>query len=235
MILREYPLGGEGREIKNNLEIDVRERGKLVPGLCRREHNIWVDEGRQYLARVIAPNVGQDDHHSEPPREFVSFMGLGIGGDVQTHGKAYQTPLSTDYPPASAGLVPGDVGNQQADTDQTVFQLERPVKIRVASPTWLQPVQTPVVFANSDRTLKLVCGFSLSDFNAVGPYTVVPLSEAGLMLSTADPDAADVYDGAVIPSKIGSGRQLLVAYNAFEPIPKTAAFELEFRWELRFA
>ena len=39
-------------EVKNNLKLTVRERGKIV---ARREgHNIWVDLGREYLAGLIS-------------------------------------------------------------------------------------------------------------------------------------------------------------------------------------
>jgi hypothetical protein len=231
MLIRDYPLKPGGLTIPGNLWIDVRERGKLVKPLCRHEHNIWVNLGREYLARVIAPNDTYTDHYNEPPREFVQYMGVGIGGDSQSHPAAYTTPLDTAYPPAT---TQGGDGNKYSDDDLTVTTLERPVKINSTSPIWMDNVVTPVTFLSSSRTLRLDYLFTQPVINSVGPYTVVPLSEIGLFLSTQDKDAANVYDTLNPPSMVGAGRQTLVAYNTFEPIPKTTSFSLEVRWELRF-
>lgn len=231
MLMRDYPLKSGGMVLPGNLWIDVRERGKLVKKHCRHEHNIWVDLGREYLARVVAPNPAYTDHHNEPPREFVRYVGVGIGGDSQSHPAAYTVPLSTDYPPATSQ---GGDGNSYDDEDLTIKWLERPVKINVGSPIWMDSVETPVVFLNTDRTLRLDYLFTQPAINSVGPYTVVPLSEIGLFLATKDPDTVNVYDVLNTPSMRGAGRQSLVAYNTFEPIPKTTSFSLEIWWELRF-
>lgn len=233
MQLRDYPLKPKGMIIPGNVEVIVRERGKRVPQHCRHDHNIWVDLGREYLARVIAPNVGATDHYAEPPREFVQYMGVGIGGDSQVHPSAYQSPLKDDYPPAT-GSSPGADGNMQSDDDLTITYLERPVKIDAVSPLWLDDVVQPPTFLNSNRTLRLDRLFTEPELNSVGPYTVVPVSEIGLFLGTQDPAAANVYDVSNPPSMVGAGRQTLLAYNTFEPIPKTISFTFEVRWELRF-
>lgn len=230
MRFREYPIGKGALTIPANVDIIVRERGKIVPKHCRSDHNIWVDLGREYLARVIAPNTALTDHYAEPPREFVACMGFGIGGDSQSDANAYTSPLKDDYPP---GIGQGSTGNQQSDEVTTVTTLERPVKINVASPIWLDSVVTPVVFSTSTR-VRFDHVLSDPDVNSVGPYTIVPLSEVGLFLSTQDEDAVNVYDALNPPTYVGAGRQTLVAYNTFAPIPKTASFSLEVRWELRF-
>jgi hypothetical protein len=237
MKFRDYPLRPGGLTIPGNLWIDVRERGKLVKKHCRHEHNIWVDLGREYLARVVSPNTAADDHYAEPPREFIKYMGVGIGGDSNTSPYAYTTPLSTDYPPADVSGLPGQAGNQFTDDDLTVQTLERPVRINLeADPnTWLEPVLSPPTFLNNSRTVRFDHLFEPPDINngQIPAYTVVPLSEVGLFLSTEDPDAANVYDPGA-PNQVGAGRQNLVAYNTFEAIPKTTSFSLEIRWELRF-
>lgn len=217
-----------------NVKVTTYERGKRVPKYCYEEHNIWVNSGREYLARVVAPNSGLTDHYNEPPREFVAYMGVGIGGSRQTNSAAYTAPLSADYPPADAGGAPGNTGNQQVDTLLTVSQLERPVKIKASSPIWLAAVATPVVFSNSNRTVSFTRVFSETDINLSGTYSVVPVSELALFLSTQDPDAANVYDVSNTPSMIGAGRQTLVAYKTIIPIPKTSAFSFVTEWELRF-
>ena len=234
MELIDRPLVGKGGLlIPANISIVVRERGKRIPQHCREDHNIWVDLGSEYLARVIAPKAGFADHYAEPPREFVQYMGVGIGGESQYHPMAYTTPLSTDYPPAT-GSSPGGWGNKQSDEDLTVTTLERPVKINPTSPIWLDNVVTPVTFLNSNRTVRFDHLFDETVINSVGPYTVVPLSEIGLFLCTRDKNASNVYDLSNPPSMVGAGRQTLLAYNTFEAIPKTVSFSLEVRWELRF-
>ena len=239
---RDYPLRRPGSlvEIPGNVWITVRDdRGKRVPQHCRHNHNIFVDLGREYLARVVFPNVALTDHEVEGvtpgDRELIKYMGVGIGGDSQTNPNAYATPLSADYPPASPSSSPGGVGNLQTDDDLTITQLERPVKISSSSPVWLAPVLTPRP-ATAATTARFDHLFTVTDINTADSpnYPVVPLSEIGLFLSTADPDASNVYDSGNLPSHIGAGRQTLVAYNTFEPIPKTVSFSLEIRWELRF-
>lgn len=240
MKLRDYPLKPHGMWIPGNLWITVRERGKRVPKYCRHEHNIWVDLGREYLARVISPNDALSDHFAEGitpgDREFIKYMGVGVGGDSQTHPSAYLDPLITDYPPGHPSGLPGQDGNKYSDDDLTVTTLERPVKINLVSDIWLDEVVTPMTFLNSSRTARFDHLFETTDINdaRVPAYPIVPLTECGLFLATADPDAALVYDTGNPPSMIGTGRQQLVAYNTFEPIPKTVAFSLEIRWELRF-
>jgi len=236
MQIRDYPLKPTGLVIPSNVKVIVRERGKIVRQHCREDHNIWVDVGREFLARVIAPNTGLTDHYAETgpgDREFVKYMGAGIGGLSQVHPAAYTTPLSTDYPPAT-GTAPGSDGNQYSDEDLTVLTLERPVKINTTSPIWLGEVVTPVTFLNSGRTLRVDYLFTAASINNVGPYTVVPLSEIALFMSTADADATNVYDTGNTPSMVGAGRQSILAYNTMEPIPKTIDFSLETQWELRF-
>lgn len=240
MIFRDYPLTRKGMLIPANVEIIARERGKRVPKHCRHSHNIWVDLGREYLPRVIAPNDTFTDHHSEGvspgDREFIQYMGLGCGGDSQWHYSAYEAPISDDYPPGNAQ---GSTGNMYSDEDLTVTTLERPVAITRSGidPVWLGEVATPVEFLNNSKTLRVKRLFTEPECNndgGLGPYTIVPLSEIGLFLSTALPITADVFDTGNPPTMIGSGRQTLVAYNTFESIPKTLSFSLEVRWELRF-
>lgn len=237
MKLRDYPLRPRGMTIPGNVEIIVRERGKRVMKHCRHEHNIWVDLGREYLARVVAPNSALNDHYNEPPREFIKYMGVGIGGASQTHPSAYIDPMKSDYPPADASGQPGQPGNQFTDDDLTVTTLERPVKVYLDSDpnTWMAPVATPVTFLNSSKTVRFDHLFEPPDINnaRIPPYTIVPLSEVGLFLATEDPDAGNVYDPGA-PNYVGAGRQRLVAYNTYEAIPKTVSFSLEIRWELRF-
>lgn len=239
MLVRDYPLRRNGMLIPANVEIIVRERGKRVLRYCRHSHNIWVNLGREYLPRVIAPNNTFTDHYAETgpaDREFLQYMGLGIGGNSQWHPAAYSSPIKDDYPP---GIAQGSTGNSYADDDLTVQTLERPCAISKSGVDyiWLGSVATPVTFLSGGKTLQVIRLFTESECNVeggLGPYSIVPLSEVGLFLCTAIPNAGGVYDGGNPPTYIGVGRQLTMAYNTFETIPKTISFALEIRWELRF-
>ena len=201
-------------EVRSNLELTARERGKIVAR--RVGHNIWLDLGREYLARLIAYQTLSPDTTWRDDR--IKYMGLGIGGTRQLAlSVANAPPLNVGY----AGT------NGQTDTDPTVTTLERPVRLTggssvypyVPGDTWLGQVQAPGLSmfptANSVKFSRL---FTTLEIN-YAPYVTVPLSE--IMLFTA---AADIH------AYNNSG----VAYDTFDTISKTNAFELEVAWTVRF-
>ena len=199
-------------EVKQNLIITARERGKIV---ARREgHNIWLNLGREYLAQLIAytsmvgPTAERDDR--------IRYMGLGIGGDRQLMlGVANAAPIGTAYPGTNA----------QTDSNASVQTLERPVRVSggstaypgVGTDVWLGQIAAPASHPVSTQT-KFVRVFSGSDVS-YGTFLSVPLSEVGLFAGAADPL---VYNNT------------MVAYDTFDTISKTAAFELEIDWTIRF-
>jgi len=212
-------------EYESNLEIVVRERGKIRD---RREtHNIWVDLGRGYLPQriayqslpasgVVSPVVPQDDRG-------VRYMGFGIGGSRQLQlSVANNPPLSTHYPGT----------NVQVDTDATVQVLERPVRISSpvpSSPTlppyaagdvWLGQVQAPAIHVTATSvTFKRIVSESEISY---GPFLSVPVSEIGLFLHSTNPNYINIYNNT------------LIAYDTFDSIPKTTAFSFEVAWTIRF-
>jgi hypothetical protein len=200
-------------EVKQNLIITVRERGKIVD---RREgHNIWVNLGREYLAKLIAyslmaPLTPETDHR-------IRYMGVGIGGDRQLAlGTANAAPLVTAYPGT----------NVQTDSDLAVTSLERPVRISggasaypgVGTDVWVGQVGAPAAHPLATQT-KFVRTFTSGEVN-YGTFLTVPLSEIGLFTNEV------TTPGAYQPP--------LVAYDTFDTISKTAAFELEIDWTIRF-
>ena len=190
--------------VRSNLIITLRERGKIVE---RREgHNIFLDYGREWLAQLIAyESFGTPDLPQSDER--IKYMGFGIGGTRQI------APDFADSPPLNAY---GPVGSfNQTDTDPTVLRLERPVQ--VSSGAWIGQVQAPAVHDTpTSTTFKRL--FTLEELS-FSPYVSVPLSEVGLFLS----DANSAFYGNNI-----------VAYDTFDTISKTTAFELEVNWTLRF-
>lgn len=199
-------------QARTNIEIDVRERGKLV----RRErtHNIVTNIGRQFLAEVIVSDVaapGLVRHQNT----VVRYIGFGIGGNRQSSSIADAPPFSVDYP----GV------NTQTDVDLTVSGLQRPVRV-TAGPLWMREIAAPATFPSA-TSVRFTAAFSDTDIN-YGAYASVPLSEIGLYSSAADPTLPNGTSG-VYPGAGG----LILAYDTFNTIHKSGLFSIEVRWEWR--
>lgn len=199
-------------EVKQNLSIIARERGKIV---ARRDgHNIWLDLGREYLAQLLAYSSFSPLTTVRDDR--IRYMGLGIGGNRQHMlAVANANPLLTAYPGTNA----------QTDSDASVTVLERPVRVSggvtatpgSASDVWLGQIQAP-----PENPLPSQVKFSRVFTAAEVSYSTflsVPISEIMLFTGAADPNVHD-----------NTG----VAYDTFDAISKTSAFEFEVNWTIRF-
>ncbi len=199
-------------EVKSNLSLTVRERGKIV---ARREgHNIWLNLGREFLAQLISYSsfspltVERDDR--------IRYIGLGIGGNRQIAPSiANSAPLVTAYPGSNA----------QVDTDPTHTSLERPVRLSgssdpypgQAADVWLGQVQAPASHPTTTQTTFRRL-FTQTDISYT-PFLTVPLSEVLLCTNAANP---------LVHNNVG------IAYDTFDTLSKTDAFELEVAWTVRF-
>lgn len=201
-------------EVKSNLSLVMRERGKIVD---RRDgHNIWVDLGREYLAKLIAyasfaPDVPERD-------DRIKYMGFGVGGTRQLAPSiSSNPPISTAYPGT----------NIQTDTDPTVTTLERPVRISGTTTApgdpydpldvWLGRIQAPAQHVTpTEVTFRRL--FTTAEIS-YSTFTTVPLSEVGLFTAAAVP--------------IGQPFNTLVAFDTFDTLSKTLAFDLEVAWTIR--
>jgi len=219
-------------EVKNNVHIVARERGKKVKSLCREGHNVWVNFGRQYLAEVISPVVGFSAHYNDSPIRVIRYMGFGIGGDSQLLDIAGTYPtLDTHYPGQ----------NTFDDSLLTIATLERPVKVTgtagvgTSPGVWMNSVTAPPDLSGVTK-VQFDCLFTYTDIQLAGAYPSVPLSEVGLFLSNeqASRQSNEVYDYGTPPAYINSTRQKLVAYNTFDTINKTVSVALEVYWEIQF-
>jgi hypothetical protein len=200
-------------EVKQNLTIVVRERGKIVAR--RAGHNIWVNLGREYLASLIAYSSFAPVTPERDDR--IRYMGLGIGGTRQLLlSVANNPPMSTTYPGT----------NEQTDEDPTLTQLERPVRIAGTtsvppydpSDLWLGQVQAPAPHVTpTEVTFRRL--FGQTEFS-YGTFTNVPLSEIGLFTGNANPT--------------GVPGNPFVAYDTFDALSKTNAFSFEVNWTIRF-
>jgi len=208
-------------QVKQNVYITARERGKIV---ARREgHNIFLNTGREWLATLISYLSFSPDVFENEAR--VRYMGFGIGGFRQL-----ALPTANSSPIGGAGdayrASYSQAGaNSQTDTDPTVTQLERPVRVTGTTndyPTntgdqWMGQIQAPPSHdPATTATFRRLFGQLEVNY---APYVSVPLSEIGLFLSDANPEFAF---------------NVPVAYDTFDTLSKTAAFELEVIWTLSF-
>lgn len=208
-------------QVKQNVYITARERGKIV---ARREgHNIFLNTGREWLAALIAYASFAPDVFENVER--VRYMGFGIGGFRQLAlPTANASPIGGVSDAYRASYSQAGA-NSQTDTDPDVTALERPVRVAGTTndyPTntgdqWMGQIQappdhTPATTATFRRL------FGQLELN-YAPYTSVPLSEVGLFTSGAN------LEFAFNPP---------VAYDTFDTLSKTAAFELEVIWTLSF-
>ncbi len=199
-------------DVKQNLSLVVRERGKIV---ARRDgHNIWLNLGREYLAQLIS--YSSFSPLTAARNDRIRYMGLGIGGNrQQALGVANSAPYSVSYPGTNA----------QTDNDATVALLERPVRISGSTDVypgqvadiWLAQVQAPSTHPVATQ-VKYSRVFTSTQVS-YGSFPSVPLSEIGLFVGSADPN---VYNNT------------MVAYDTFDTLSKTSAFELEVNWTIRF-
>jgi len=200
----------EDIEVRQNLSIICRERGKIV---TRRDgHNIWLNLGREYLASLMSYASFSPDTPERDDR--IKYMGFGVGSTAQLVSPV-QEPANTAYPGTNA----------QTDTDLTVTTLERPVRVSGSSVVtpgqagdeWVGQIQAPATHASATQ-VTYVRLFTQAEIS-YAPYLSVPLSEIGLLTSAADPE---VYNNQ------------LVAYDTFDTISKTSAFDIEVNWTIRF-
>jgi len=199
-------------EVKQNLTLTLRDRGKIVTQ--REGHNIFLDLGREWLAQLISYQSLSPDVAFRDDR--VRYMGFGIGGTRQLAlGAANALPISPPY----SGT------NAQTDTDPLITTIERPVRVRgsttaypgIAGDEWIGSIGSADPFSSPTRvTFRRL--FTQTEIS-YGPYVSVPLSEVGLFTSAADPS---------------NHQNTMIAYDTFDTISKTTAFELEVVWTIRF-
>lgn len=212
----------EDIEVKTNLIIVARERGKIVQ---RSEtHNIFLDLGREWLSRLIAYNTYSPDTYQRNDR--VRYIGFGIGGIRQVAPiLADASPIGGPGDPYEASSAAGIGSNIQTDVDRSVTTIERPVRVTgstsgypgTGGDIWIGQIQAPVEHATgTSATFRRV--FTQQEISYT-PFTSVPLSEAMLFTSSADP---------------GFYLNTGIAYDCFDTISKTSAISLEVEWTFNF-
>lgn len=195
----------------DNVAIKIYEHGELVD--IRTGHNVWVDEGREWMARLIADEP-------TPEARRVRYMGVGIGGKFQALQSLVTTPpISSTYPvPFAPNSTTGFDFDHTYPQDPEITAIERPVQ--VTSGVWL--IDDPNLFFTHltpyELTIHGVVDGTAGDV-VFGSFTEMPLSEAGLFLSDASKSSAS---------------NDVVAYYSFGTIQFNVNVRLEFIWSVRF-
>lgn len=221
-------------EVRSNLRIAARERGKLVD--VRDTHNIFLDIGRDWLSHLIAlaamppygTFAGSVSYHQ--PHRLVRYMCFGIGGSKQVYPTALfgQAPLN-QYA-ASSPIWPPPF--TQTDTDPGVYALEAPIILSSAGQAlppsdgwnWLGQIALPTFPGGSPGEVTFTRVFLEAELSEP-PFDLIPLSEIGLFVDeppTAYPTMKPVTPGS------------MVAYNTFNTISKTNAIAIQVDWTFRF-
>lgn len=197
------------------------EDGALTPYAERRLHNVMTTTGRNWLVRLL----GASNNGASPPTAHttakIKYIGLGAGGCLQTDTRLLATQVE------HAG----------------VLALEDPVPFSVSgtTATYLKAVRNQVAgtqfFPGDGRTifvldvLETEVSFTGSAARGSGTVlnTAVPVSEAGLYLSTATPTYDQTNNLGVDPTAANQ----LVCYGVFDPVPVNPNTVLRVEWELR--
>jgi hypothetical protein len=209
--------------VRYNLQIIARERGKIVQR--HESHNIFLDLGREWLSNLISYQA------YGPPPEYqsearVRYMGFGIGGTQQVAPElSEQSPIGSSGDPYEANSAAGIGSNAQTDQNRSVTRLERPVRVSGSSSNypgtggdvWIGEIQAPV-FHETATSARFVRVFTQEEISYT-PFTAVPLSEAMLYTSDANP-----------AFYLNTG----IAYDTFPTISKTTSIALEVQWTFNF-
>jgi hypothetical protein len=213
-------------EVRANVHIIVRERGKVVD---RREgHNVVIDAGRAWLASLLACNSFDPDVPERTDR--VRYMGVGIGGKQQGDPAANSAPIVTAYPP---GFDPNATsGNEYFDQYPIlplITTLERPVRLSGTQNPYDTAPGTDVWLIDDPNFISTHITLTEATFHGridvgdivYGTFTTMPLSEAGLFTTMSPVSKFSSYSPAI-------------AYFSFDTIQKTSTNEIELIWSLRF-
>ena len=185
-------------------------RGLLVDE--KTVHNVLTNAGRSWLLRALAASSFDVDPPTPLETAKPKYMGFGVGGILQTDAQ---------------------FANTQVEQSEVQW-LEDPVPFSDSgTPVYLKQIEAINSGSRhfpTDYVLRHICKILETEVTFVGATaaisgvvvdTQVPVSEAGLYLSTADPQYTP-----------GSANDL-IAYANFDPIPFRPGLVGEAVWEFR--
>jgi len=208
----------ENLPIEYNVRISVIRDGDVIDR--RESHNVLTNTGRAWLARLVGASAYPNGDPTPHTAAKIKFIGLGCGGSLQTQ----------------AGFI------KQQSATVTVSNLEDPVPFKpdqLGKNFYLKqviPQATNTTFFPSDFRTKFMVEVAETEISYEGSTTAgslvsvgtnVPISEAGLYLSTA------TDGGRVLPANAKSIGEM-VCYDVFSPVFITPNVMVRIEWELRF-
>ena len=207
---------------KINVAIGVYKDGKLIDK--RLSHNVVTNTGRAWLSQL----VGSGDYSQDPPlphnTDKIGYIGFGCGGALQTDqnfaiGQSEMVTVTHIQDPVPiADLAGGEKLYLKRVSDQAQSSVFFPGDFR-----------TRFIVDLAEGELSYPGNATRISGHVVG--TSVPITEAGLYLTSAGPS---FNDGANTPGADPAGPNGMVAYNVFDPIFVTPNVVLRVEWELRF-
>ncbi len=210
--------------MKDNVFITVRERGKIAAR--RSGHNVWLDAGRAFLAQMLSYSSFSPVTPERSDR--IRYATVGIGGSQQNDPDADTAPWTTYYP---AGSDPqnsdGHSYKKDYPIEPLITTLERPVKWRGIVSDYAGSLlgdEWPVVNTfMTHSSLSSVSVHAVLDGPGADillpPFTTMPLSEIGLLTSSAD---------------LLNPFNPILAYYSFDTIQMNADTVIEAVWQVRF-
>lgn len=211
--------------MKNNVFIRARTRGKL--SYIWEGHNTWTRFGREYLSDLLSlASYGPDT----PIRsDRIKHFQFGIGGVQQG---TIPSVVADAYP---AGFDPHETAGNEYDHTYPlaplIGTLERPVRLSggtdpyedaLGTDVWLTDSSMPKFFVDFPTEYSVSFKYFIRGMDGDISYdtlTQVPISEAGLVLSSGD---------------INTAYNPVVAYVDFTPLQITADVEAEITWIVGF-
>ena len=212
-------------DLRVNVRIGIFRHNKLVD--VRETHNVMTAEGRAWALRALAASAFPDNAAPTPlVTSKLKYIGFGCGGALQTDTRFLRTQQEL----------------------ASVVALEDPVPLAIDSGTLvhtylkpIQPIAENAIFFPTSTQMLCICNTLESEIAFVGDSddktaktfassvlvgSEVPVSEAGLYLSTA----AATHDNGLGNPVAANG---LVCYNIFDPIIVTPNTSLRMEWCLR--
>ncbi len=189
---------------EGKVTITVRDKkGKVVE--VRDKHNIFLDQGRDWLASLVSGQTVFSLTHSQ----IIGYMGFGKGGALQD--------------------VPAERGPQTENAGVTA--LDTRVDISSGPTTNLGSTGTPVILTppTTVRFTKIITTAEIS-LSTTG----VPLSECGLFIASKSDLAGFPSHPDIDITAPPGGTPIMVAYQQFRTLTKTQDLSIQFDWELRF-
>ena len=212
-----------------NVAIEHFKCGELVE---RRDiHNVWVNNGRTWLSKIVAltyldPSSVSGDTFETDAR--LRYFGLGMGGIYALPGSFVGDYLAA-YPPGyDPNASAGNTYKSANPTGPLISTLERPIRrtsTQLPYPgdpadVWLYPNVTVYRRDNQSITVDVVVDASGGEL-IYGTFTTMPISEAGLF----NDDTGVAINTPYSP---------LVAYVPFATIYLTTESLAHFSWTVRF-